>query len=207
MQRMPTVFVVDDDLGMRKSLCTVFASSSFEVKDFASAEAFLDGYEPERPGCLVLDLRMPGMSGLELQTHLKDDGIDIPVIILTGHGDVRSAVRSFKLGAVDFLEKPVHPRVMLKRAREACSRHAQRHLQRSEVEEIRRRMQRLTDRERQVLGLVTIGKSNKQIAATLLLSAKTVANHRATITSKLQAENAADLARMATLADIYSGDS
>lgn len=200
----PVVYVVDDDAGMRKSLRMLIRLAGLQTADYPSAETFLAEYDRGQPGCLVLDLRMPQMDGLELQSILKERDIPLPVIVVTGHSDVPSAVRSLKLGAVDFLEKPVPPDKLLKRVREAIDRDAQQREHRRKHEEILHRLNRLSDRERQVMNLVAIGMSNKQIAAHLGLSDKTVANHRASIMEKTGAANSADLVRMVTLAGALS---
>lgn len=203
MEPRPTVFLVDDDAGMRKSLRMLIQSAGLQTADYPSAETFLSDYDPDQPGCLVLDLRMPQMGGLELQSILEERHISLPVIILTGYGDVPSAVRCLKLGALDFLEKPVRPDTLLERVREAIDCDAQRREHREHEEEILHRMSRLSDRERQVMNLVTGGLSNKRIASRLGLSPKTVANHRANIIAKTGAANSADLARMVTLAAAF----
>ena len=204
MKPGPVVYVVDDDAGMRKSLRMLIRSAGLQIADYPSAETFLAEYNPGQPGCLVLDLRMPQMDGLELQSILEEQHVPLPVIVLTGHGDVQSAVRSLQLGAVDFLEKPVRPDTFLRGVRGAIDRDAQRREHRREQEGILDRLNCLSDRERQVMKLVAIGMSNKQIAAHLGLSAKTVANHRARIIEKTGAANSADLVRMVTLADALS---
>ncbi len=200
MTSAPVVYVVDDDAGMRRSLRMVIRLAGLQTADYPSAQTFLAEYDRRQPGCLVLDLRMPKMGGLELQSILKEQDVLLPVIVVTGHSDVPSAVRSLKLGAVDFLEKPVRPDTLLKRIREAIDLDAeQRELCRKQ-EKILNRLNRLSSRERQVTNLVAIGMSNKQIAAHLALSQKTVANHRASVIKKTGAVNSADLVRMVTLA-------
>ena len=196
MTREPMVFIVDDDLGMRKSLNLVMKSAGLQTELYASAEEFLDDYDPEQPGCLVLDLKMPGMSGRELQEKLAAQQVRIPIVFLTGYGDVPTAVDAMRSGAVDFLQKPASHRDLLERVRKAIDVDTHDRQMRQEVQEIQDRFAALTPREREVLELVVAGFSNKQIADRLEISQKTVAHHRFHIMQKTGAANAADLARM-----------
>lgn len=196
----PTVFVVDDDQAMRSSLQWLIESVGLNVECFDSAEGFLDSYYPGRPGCLLLDVRMPGMSGLELQDYLKNNEIRIPVIIITGHGDVPMSVRAMKAGAIDFIEKPFNDEMLLDSIRNALSLDEdQRDLQ-AEMAELASRLAHLTPREHEVMNMVTNGKSNKEIANTLGVSAKTVEAHRAKVMEKMQAQSLAELVRMSITA-------
>lgn len=194
-----TVFVVDDDQAMRNSLKWLISSVGMRVECFASADEFLHAHQPGRAGCLLLDVRMPGMSGLELQEVLGERGITVPVIIITGHGDVPMAVRAMKAGAIDFIEKPFNDELLLEAIRRALAldeRLRGLHLERAEVAD---RLAQLTPREREVMDMVTDGKSNKEIAGDLGVSAKTVEAHRARVMEKMQAGSLAELVRMALL--------
>ena len=195
-----TVFVVDDDQAMRNSLKWLIESVGVMVESFASADDFLARYDPARPGCLVLDVRMPGMSGLELQEHLASRNIRIPAVIITGHGDVPMAVRAMKAGAVDFIEKPFNDEALLDAIRRALAFEERARSAQSEHHEIQRRFSHLTPREREVMDMVTEGRSNKEIANTLGVSAKTIEAHRARVMEKMQARSLAELVRMAMAA-------
>lgn len=196
MTSQPTVFVVDDDKAVRESLCWLIESVGMSVEAFSSAQTFLDAFDPERPGCLVVDVRLPGMSGLELQAKLAEDKHTLPVIIITGHGDVPSAVRAMKVGAIDFIEKPFSDQLLLERIRHAVEVDAGNRRSRHEQLDLVERLQRLTPREKQVLDLVVSGQPNKQIAQELGLSPKTVEVHRANVMLKMRAKNVAHLVRM-----------
>lgn len=195
-----TVFVVDDDQAMRNSLKWLIESVGVMVESFASADDFLARYESGRPGCLVLDVRMPGMSGLELQEHLAARNIRIPAVIITGHGDVPMAVRAMKAGAVDFIEKPFNDEALLDAIRRALAFEERERSAQSEHHEIQQRLAHLTPREREVMDMVTEGRSNKEIANTLGVSAKTIEAHRARVMEKMQAGSLAELVRMALAA-------
>ena len=202
MKSEPVVFVVDDDQAMRSSLEWLIESVGMKVETFASADAFLDSYYPGRAGCLLLDVRMPGMSGLDLQSYLTREEIRIPVIIITGHGDVGMAVRAMKAGAVDFIEKPFHDEALLASIQTALQHdQRQRELQ-SQRAEIAARLAELTPREHEVMAMVTEGRSNKDIASDLGVSAKTVEAHRARVMDKMRADSLADLVRMALIAGV-----
>jgi FixJ family two-component response regulator len=168
------------------------------VEAYASAQDFLAAYEPGRPGCLVLDVRMPEMSGLELQRELTNRAIDLPVIILTGHGNVQVAVHAMKAGAIDFVEKPFDNEFLLDRIQKAVTESLRAGSERARRNEISERMQLLTPRERQVLDLVVAGETNKGVARHLDISEKTVEIHRAKVMRKMQAKSLADLVKMAT---------
>jgi len=194
----PTVFIVDDDDAVRRFLSGLIASVELRVEAFASAQVFLDAYEPGQPGCLVLDVRMPGMSGLELQRELADRTIDLPVIILTGHGNVQLAVHAMQAGAIDFVEKPFDNELLLDRIQRAVAENVRASSQRIKRIEIAERMQLLTPREHEVLDLVVAGQTNKGVARHLDISDKTVEIHRANVMRKMQAKSLADLVKMAT---------
>lgn len=192
-----TVFVVDDDQAMRNSLKWLIESVGVPVESFASADEFLARYEAGRPGCLVLDVRMPGMSGLELQEHLSSRNTRVPAVIITGHGDVPMAVRAMKAGAVDFIEKPFNDEALLDAIRRALAFEERQRSEQYEHREIQARIDHLTPREREVMEMVTEGRSNKEIANALGVSAKTIEAHRARVMEKMQAGSLAELVRMA----------
>ncbi len=192
----PVVWVVDDDEAMRSSLKWLIESVGMRVESFSSANAFLDGHYPGRFGCLLLDVRMPGMSGLELLDHLSREQMLPPTIIITGHGDVPMAVRAMKTGATDFIEKPFNDEVLLDSIRRALTAEEERRIGTSQVAEITDRMEHLTPREHEVMLMVTDGKSNKEIANALGVSAKTIEAHRARVMEKMQAGSLAELVRM-----------
>ena len=198
----PTVFVVDDDEGMRKGLRFLLESTGYDVETLDSAQAFLDHYRPSMRGCVLLDVRMPGMSGLELQEHLRSENIAIPVIIVTAHANVPMAVDAMQNGAFDFIEKPFEGSVLLGRVRQAIAHDARHQVQNGQLKTCSKRLNSLTPREREVLDLVVTGLLNKQIAGELGISMKTVENHRAKVMEKMKAESLAQLVRMTmTLVD------
>ncbi|MGD8912397.1 MAG: response regulator transcription factor [Candidatus Thiodiazotropha sp.] len=202
MANRPTVFVVDDDQAMRNSLKWLIESVSMQVETFESADAFINSYYPGRSGCLLLDVRMPGMSGLELQEYLRANQIAIPVIIITGHGDVPMAVRAMKSGAVDFIEKPFNDELLLESIRYALALDVRQRDMQKQRAEIATRLARLTPREHEVMVMVTNGKANKEIAGNLGVSAKTVEAHRARVMEKMEANSLAELVRMAINANL-----
>jgi two-component system response regulator FixJ len=201
MQQDKTVFVVDDDQAMRNSLKWLIESIGMNVETYDSADAFIEGYYPGRSGCLLLDVRMPGMSGLDLQEHFLRENIRIPIIIITGHGDVQMAVRAMKAGAVDFIEKPFNDEILLDSIRNALTLDQELRNEQAQRAEIAARLAHLTPRELEVMGMVTSGQSNKEIATRLGVSAKTVEAHRARVMDKMQADSLADLVKMAMLAN------
>ncbi len=196
-KQKPVVYVIDDDAAVRQSLEWLLKSVGLSVEIFPKARAFTDRYDASWPGCLVLDLRMPGMSGLELQDHLAAQGIKLPIIFITGHGEVPTAVRAMKNGAVDYIEKPFSDHELLECVQRAIKLDAGARMERSEQAEQTARLERLTPRERQVLELVVEGLANKQIAARLSLSQKTVEVHRAHVMAKSKAHSVAELVRTA----------
>jgi two-component system, LuxR family, response regulator FixJ len=204
MKNATMVHIIDDDPGVRKSLRLVMESASLAATVYASGEEFLDAVDPKQPGCMVLDLRMPGISGIEVLQRLRAAHNEIPAIIISGHADVPAAVRSMKLGAIDLLQKPFEPRALLEAVHGAIKSSMELQQRRSEEANVRQQLERLTPRELELLKLVVAGKPNKLIAAELKISIKTVANHRANLMAKTGALNAADLARMSTLAGILS---
>jgi FixJ family two-component response regulator len=192
----PIVFVVDDDLSVRRSTERLVRSAGLEVQCFPSAREFLKSPRPERPSCLVLDVRMPGLSGMDLQRELGQAGIHIPIIFITAHGDIPMSVRAMKAGAVEFLTKPYRSRILLDAIGAAIDRDRSARKDRSEIEELRRRYEHLTPREREVLPLVAAGLLNKQVASELATTERTIKFHRAHIMQKAHAESVADLVRM-----------
>jgi FixJ family two-component response regulator len=193
----PVVFVIDDDRMIRDGLQSLIKSVGLRVETFASAQDFLSAKRPDVPACLVLDVRMPGLSGLDLQLKLRDGGIPIPIIFITGHGDIPMSVRAMKEGAHEFLTKPVRAQDLLDAVQKAITSDRELRREREQVDELRGRFESLTPRETQVLELVVTGLLNKQIADQLGMSELTVKTHRAHVMEKTQAESLAQLVRMA----------
>jgi FixJ family two-component response regulator len=193
----PTVFIVDDDDAVRRFLTGLIQSIDLRVEAYASAQAFLDAYRSGCPGCLLLDLRMPGMSGLELQRELAERAIDLQVVILTGHGNVPVAVQAMKAGAVDFIEKPFNNELLLDRIQRAVAQSLRADSEREKQDETLRRLDTLTPRERQVFDQVVSGETNKSIAHRFTISEKTVEIHRANVMRKMRARSLASLVHMA----------
>jgi FixJ family two-component response regulator len=192
----PIVFIVDDDLSVRRSTERLVRAAGLNVQAFTSAREFLKNPRPEAPACLILDVRMPGLDGMELQRELTRAGIKIPIIFITGHGDIPMSVRAMKAGAVEFLTKPFRSRSLLDAVHSAIARDRSAHQERSESEELRERYEQLTPREREVMPLVAAGLLNKQVAGELTTTERTIKFHRAHIMQKMQAESLADLVRM-----------
>jgi two-component system response regulator FixJ len=196
-QPTPTIYIVDDDEGVRNSIRFSLKSVGLVGHTLASAKEFLDTYKPELPGCLVLDVRMPGMSGLELQQQLNLRGAIIPVIFITGHGDIPMAVEAMQDGAFDFLQKPFRDQDLIDRVQRALERDARNRAALAEHERIRASFDSLTPREQEVLALMIRGKPNKVMAAELGVSQRTVEIHRARVMEKTGAGSVAQLVRMA----------
>ncbi len=192
-----TIFVVDDDPGVRQSLEMLIRAIGQSVETYASAGEFLDAYTSERPGCLVLDLRMPGMSGLELQEELGSRGSNLPVIFITAHGDVPTAVDAVKGGAIDFIQKPFRDQDLIEKIELALEQNERALEDTAERGDVQARVASLTSRERQVMDIVVDGKTNKAMATELRLSERTVEIHRARVMSKMGAESLPDLVKMA----------
>jgi FixJ family two-component response regulator len=192
----PTVFVVDDYVPGRRSISRLLRTAGFAVAAFASAEEFLAQYDPQTSGCLVLDLAMPAVSGLELQGILADRGSLLPIIFLTAYGDVPKSVQAMKLGASDFLTKPVNDEDLLAAVRVAIEKHRALRREQAELSEIRVRLATLTPREREVLEYVVAGKLNKQIAGELGTVEQTVKIHRAHVMQKMKVQSVAELVRL-----------
>jgi FixJ family two-component response regulator len=197
MEAEPMVFIVDDDASVRKSLERLVRSVGLRGETFASAPEFLKREPTDGPSCLVLDVRMPGVSGLALQETLAAAGHHIPIIFITGHGDITMSVRAMKAGAVDFLAKPFNDQDLLDAIQEAITRDVQARKERAAIQDIQRRLALLTAREHDVMALVVAGLLNKQIAAALGTSEKTVKVHRARVMQKMQASSVAQLVLLA----------
>ncbi len=193
------VFVIDDDASVRASMKSLFESVGLYVQLFESADAFLQSERPDLPCCLVLDVRMPGLSGLEFQSELATAGTAVPIIFITGHGDIPMTVQAMKAGAVEFLTKPCRDQELLDAVRSAIEGHRARRKEGKHVALLREQFASLTAREKEVVGFVTAGLLNKQIAAELDISEVTVKMHRGNIMRKMQARSLADLVRMADL--------
>jgi FixJ family two-component response regulator len=205
MSDAPLVHVVDDDASLRTSLLRLLRVAGFEARGYGSTGEFLLRPLPDRPGCVLLDLRMPGPSGLELQEALRRQGVSLPVIFLTGHGDVASSVRAMQAGAVDFLTKPVQRDTLFEALRRALDRDVRQRAARAEADELRRRLASLTAREREVFDAVASGKLNKQVADDLGMAERTVKLHRSRVMEKLAVGSAAELGRLAERMRILTG--
>ena len=191
-----TVFLIDDDSAMRKSIDYLIQSIGLRCQSYATAQEFLDGADPETPGCILTDVRMPGLSGLDLLEEMRGRAFLSPVIIITGHADVPMAVRAFKSGALDFIEKPFNDQMLLDKVQEAIELDVSRRTVLSQRATVMDRLGTLTTRETEVLERVIAGKANKEVAADLGLSEKTIEVHRSRVMKKMRALNAADLIRM-----------
>ena len=197
IEESPIVYVVDDDPSVRRSLARLIRSEGFRVETFAQAQDFLDQKEGTDPSCLVLDVNLPGRSGLDLQRELSSRGYSMPIVFITGYGNIPMTVQAMKGGAVEFLEKPVDHQVLLNAIRQAIKKDRQMKRQFNEINEIRQRLATLTPREKEVLPLVVSGMLNKQVAFKLGTTEKTIKVHRARIMEKMGADSLADLVRLA----------
>jgi FixJ family two-component response regulator len=193
----PIVFVVDDDASVCLSLKRLLRSIGLESRTFASAQEFLRGERPNAPGCLILDVRLPGLSGLDLQEELAAEKIDLPIVFITGHGDIPMSVRAMKAGAVEFLTKPFREQDLLEAIQRGIEQHRVVRRHNAEIRILQQRYALLTPREREVFPRVTSGLLNKQIAAELGASEKTIKVHRGQVMQKMKAESLADLIHMA----------
>lgn len=192
----PIAYIIDDDAAVRDALSVHLSMAGIAVKSFGSATDFLESLNPDQPGCAVVDIRMPEMSGLELQQEMIRRGLILPVIVITGHGDVPAAVTAFRAGAVDFLQKPFDEDLLIARIREAFVRDIQQRQSVSQLAEIRQRIATLSPRELQVMELVADGHSNKVVAMQLGIGVRTVETHRARVMEKTGAQSVSELARL-----------
>ena len=197
MTTQPTVFIVDDDAGVRKALVRLMRAHGRQALDFASADEFWRARDPQSPGCLVLDMSMPGIDGLDLQRKLDEAGIPLPIIFITGHGTIPASVQAIKAGAIDFLTKPVSQDTLLRAVDAAIEKDRLTRLRAAELARIRERLSALTPREREVLTYVVAGRVNKQIAAVLGTVEKTIKVHRARVMQKMGVTSVAELVRLA----------
>jgi len=202
MQPEPIVYVIDDDDAVRQSLEFLLKTAGVSVRGFDSAKAFLDVLPAIKSGCIITDVRMPEITGIDLLRHLKESGLDIPVIVITGHGDISLAVEAMKIGAVDFLEKPFDDDLLLAAVRSALNTEAGAARHKAEIADIHDKLAALSNRERQVLEGLVAGKANKVIAFDLGISPRTVEIYRANLMTKMSANSLSDLVRMAMTAGI-----
>jgi len=199
------VFVVDDDDAVRESLSWLISSIGLKVETYPSAQDFLDSFIPEKHGCLIVDVRMPGMNGLELQRKLADKATCLPVIVITGHGDVQMAVRAMKDGAFDFVEKPFNDNTIIEHVEKAVRECKNRRSKESLKQEIQSLIALLTPRENEIMDMIVNGETNKSIARNLSISDKTVEAHRAKVMEKMQSSSLAELMRKVLASDVRTG--
>ncbi len=204
--QQPTVFLIDDDEPVRQAISLLLKSSGIPCEVFSSGDVFLAAFDQDRPGCVVVDMRMPGIGGLDLQARLAASGLNVPVIVITGHGDVPAAVRAMKQGAVDFIEKPFNDQTLLDAVNRAMVQDAEQREAAIRRRENRARYEGLSDREREVMALVVAGQPNKIIAHELSLSIKTVEYHRGRVMGKMEVESVPDLVRAAQDAGVDTAD-
>ena len=202
----PVVHIVDDDEGLRESLAFLLRTANLEVRSFESAKAFLDKLPHAMPGCVITDVRMPDMSGIELLRRLKELKIGVPVIVITGHGDIALAVEAMKMGATDFFEKPFDDHLLVASVRAALRRREDQTKRGAERAEIEHRISSLSPREKDVLAGLIDGRANKQIAFDLGISPRTVEIYRANLMNKMQADSLSDLVRMALISEMLNSE-
>lgn len=193
----PTVFVIDDDAAVRQSLCWLVESVGWRVRAFGSAQPFLDSYSPDQPGCVITDVRMPGVGGLQLQQQMVERGNAIPLIMMTGYGDVQTAVRAMKAGAIDFLEKPYNDQALLDLVAQAIAKDSEAREVRKDTDAARKKFSMLTRREAETMRLIVQGMANKQMSGQLEISIKTVEAHRSRVIEKMGARSVARLTQLA----------
>ncbi len=193
---LATVFIVDDDSVVRKSISILARSVDLKVEAFSSAQEFLDSYRSDIPGCLILDVRMPGMSGLELQQRLVDEGSPLPIIMISAHAELSVATQAIRTGAIDFIQKSYSPQLLLDRIHEAIKMDAATRREQAQHAYVAQRVAQLSNRKREIMKLLAQGLSTKKIASALDISPKTVDNHRASILEKLEVDNVAKLVRL-----------
>jgi len=203
----PIVFIIDDDASVRDALTDLLRSVGLGVESFSTTQEFLQSKRPNAPACIVLDVRLPGPSGLEFQRTLMKSGINLPVIFISGHGDISMSVQAIKAGAIDFLTKPLHEQKLLDAIQTGIERDRTRRVEEKDVAQIRERFESLTPREQEVLTIVITGHPTKQIAAELKLSEMTVKIHRSQMMRKMRAKSLVELVRMADMLKVSSRDS
>jgi two-component system response regulator FixJ len=200
------VHIVDDDPSIQRSLRRLLESVGLMVECYNTAHEFIERHDPNAPGCLLLDVRMPGLSGLELQDHLRSEGCVLPIIFVTGYGDVPMTARAMKAGAIDFLQKPFNDQELLEAIERALARNSQARREQAERGKVQSRLRLLTPREREVLARVVAGKTNKEIAAEFGITEKTIKVHRARVMEKMEADSLAQLVVLAQLAGVNAAN-
>lgn len=194
--QLPIIYVVDDDIAILQSIKWLLDSADWQIQTYSDAQTFLKNYQPDSIGCLVSDICMPGMDGLELQEELINNNIDIPIIFMTGHGDVPMAISAMKAGAIEFLTKPFDDEILIETIKRGIEKDIERHKKMNTKEKIKARIDKLTPREKEVMKLIVAGKLNKIIASELKISAKTVELHRSKIMQKMEVTSLANLVKL-----------